>query len=117
MCDCLRLLNGFFQSMFVILFDLLITHRKYLAPVITTLVQERRNSSTPSRRSSERGSSDQSTNVIANAFAHKALVIRTTRNEHAEEVFARSKRLLENCNVSVIDCRYNNNQCENLESL
>ena len=85
--------------------------------MITTLVQERRNSSTPSRRSSERGTAEQSANVIANAFAHKALVIRTTRNEHAEEVFERSKRLLENCNVSVIDCRYNNNQSENLMPL
>lgn len=94
-------------------------HRKYLAPVITTLVQEGRNSGTPSRRSSERGTSDQGANAIANAFAHKALVIRTTRNEHAEEVFERSKRLLENCNVSVIDCRYNNdnNQSEHLKPL
>lgn len=50
--------------------------------------------------------SAQSTNAIANAFAHKALIIRDTKNERAEEVFERSKKLLETCNIPVIDCRY-----------
>lgn len=42
---------------------------------------------------------------LASAFAHKALVIRKSRNEHAEEVFERSKQMLEKHNISTIDCR------------
>lgn len=43
---------------------------------------------------------------FAAAFAHKALVIRKSRNEHAEEVFERSRQMLDKYNISIIDCRY-----------
>lgn len=43
---------------------------------------------------------------VAAAFAHKALVIRKSRNDHAEEVFERSRQMLDKYNISTIDCRY-----------
>lgn len=43
---------------------------------------------------------------VATAFAHKALVIRKSRNDHAKEVFERSRQMLDKLNISTIDCRY-----------
>lgn len=78
-------------------------NRKILPPVIS-LITHSKDIST--RRGSMRINSAQSANVIANAFAHKALIIRDSKNERAEEVFERSKKLLETSNIPVIDCRY-----------
>lgn len=96
--------------------------KKLSSPVLATIVSPRRSAS--SRRESDSGSGSVSErvssakNTVANAFvsagackvattfAHKALVLRKTRNEHAEEVFERSRQMLESCNIATIDCRY-----------
>lgn len=43
---------------------------------------------------------------VAAAFAQRALVIRKSRNQHAQEVFERSRQMLDKHNISTIDCRY-----------
>lgn len=78
-------------------------NRKILPPVLSLITHS---TDISTRRSSMRINSVQSANAIANAFAHKALIIRDIKNEHAEEVFERSKKLLETCNIPVINCRY-----------
>lgn len=83
----------------------LLKSRKLLSPVLTTLVNNHTDQIT-SRRESTRINSAQSANDIANAFAHKTLVIKKARNDHAEEVFERSKKLLQTCDIPIIDCRY-----------
>lgn len=99
---------------------------KKLSPSVSTIFVPRRKSAT-SRHGSDFGlvaalgrpslaqitSSPDNVNgvsasafAVATQFAHKALVVRKTRNEHAEEVFERSRQMLESCNFSTIDCRY-----------
>lgn len=82
---------------------LIYMNRKFLPPVISLETHYKGSSS---RRGSTRVSSARNTNAIASAFAHKALVIRNIKNEHAQEVFERSKQLLQTCNIPDIDCRY-----------
>ncbi|XP_031632397.1 uncharacterized protein LOC116346466 [Contarinia nasturtii] len=77
--------------------------RKYLPSTIPTCASRRGSS----RRSSVRIMPGQNATAIANAFAQKALVLRNTRNEYAEEVFEKSKRLLQTCNIPIIDCSFN----------
>lgn len=87
-----------------IVFGFCSPNRKFISPVITTIATHHKVGSAKSE--SERVNSLRDESAMANAFAQKALGVRKSRIDHAEEVFERSKRMLESLNIPTIDCRY-----------